>query len=99
VKDDIFIIDFDGDPRLPLAEKRRKARPRADVAGLVRSIELAAAAGAQCALNGTSDEQGRLAAALGEWPSAPRPISSPPYREAITDRRLWPMIHDLRKGC
>jgi maltose alpha-D-glucosyltransferase/alpha-amylase len=33
VKDDIFIIDFDGDPRLPLADKRRKLPAARDVAG------------------------------------------------------------------
>ncbi len=52
VKDDIFIIDFDGHPRLPLAEKRRKAPAARDVAGLILSIELAAAAAFNRALNG-----------------------------------------------
>jgi maltose alpha-D-glucosyltransferase/alpha-amylase len=36
VKDDIFIIDFEGEPRRSLAERRRKAPAARDVAGLVR---------------------------------------------------------------
>jgi predicted trehalose synthase len=38
VKEDIFIIDFEGEPRRSIAERRRKA-PARDVAGLVRSID------------------------------------------------------------
>jgi maltose alpha-D-glucosyltransferase/alpha-amylase len=90
VKDDIFIIDFDGHPRLPLAEKRRKAPAARDVAGLILSIELAAAAAFNRALNGASDEQGRLAAALGEWRERATATFLTAYREAMTDRRLWP---------
>src|SRR4029077_18697770 len=39
VKDDIFIVDFDGDPRRPIAERRRKAPAARDVASLIRSID------------------------------------------------------------
>jgi maltose alpha-D-glucosyltransferase/alpha-amylase len=90
VKDDIFIIDFDGDPRLPLADKRRKAPAARDVAGLIRSIELAATAAFNRALSGATDEQGRLAAALGEWRERATATFLTAYREAMTDRRLWP---------
>ena len=65
VKDDIFIIDFDGDPRLPLADKRRKLPAARDVAGLIRSIDLSVNAALNRAISGGSDEQGRLTAALG----------------------------------
>ena len=44
VKDDIFIIDFEGEPRRTLEERRRKAPAARDVAGLIRSIELSATA-------------------------------------------------------
>ena len=67
VKDDIFIIDFDGDPRLPLADKRRKLPAARDVAGLIRSIDLSVNAALNRALTGAADEQGRLTAALDEW--------------------------------
>ena len=90
VKDDIFIIDFDGDPRLPLADKRRKLPAARDVAGLIRSIDLSVNAALHRALTGASDEQGRLTAALGEWRERATATFLTAYREAMTDRRLWP---------
>jgi maltose alpha-D-glucosyltransferase / alpha-amylase len=90
VKDDIFIIDFDGDPRLPQADKRRKLPAARDVAGLIRSIDLSVNAALHRALTGASDEQGRLTAALGEWRERATATFLTAYREAMTDRRLWP---------
>jgi maltose alpha-D-glucosyltransferase/alpha-amylase len=90
VKDDIFIIDFDGDPHLPLAERRRKAPAARDVAGFVHSIDLSVTTALNRALRGAPDEQGRLATALGEWRERATATFLTAYREAMTDRRLWP---------
>jgi maltose alpha-D-glucosyltransferase/alpha-amylase len=90
VKDDIFIIDFDGNPRLPLADKRRKLPAARDVAGLIRSIDLSVNAALNRAISGGSDEHGRLTAALDEWRERTTATFLSAYREAMTDRRLWP---------
>src|ERR1700733_10952227 len=67
VKDDIFIIDFEGEPRRSLDERRRKAPAARDVAGLIRSIDYSATSALERALKLTPDENGRLSAALDNW--------------------------------
>ena len=60
VKDDIFIIDFEGEPRRTLEERRRKAPAARDVAGLIRSIDYSATAALERALKAAPDEHGKL---------------------------------------
>jgi maltose alpha-D-glucosyltransferase/alpha-amylase len=90
VKDDIFIIDFEGEPRRPLAERRRKAPAARDVAGLIRSIDYSATAALERALKVAPDEQGKLGAALAEWRDRSAATFLAAYREVMTNARLWP---------
>jgi maltose alpha-D-glucosyltransferase/alpha-amylase len=39
---DVFILDFEGDPNRPMEERRRKRSPLTDVAGMARSFTYAA---------------------------------------------------------
>jgi maltose alpha-D-glucosyltransferase/alpha-amylase len=90
VKDDIFIIDFEGEPRRPLAERRRKAPAARDVAGLIRSIDYSATAALERALRVASDEQGKLGAALTEWRDRSVVAFLAAYRETMINAQLWP---------
>jgi maltose alpha-D-glucosyltransferase/alpha-amylase len=90
VKDDIFIIGFEGDPAFPLAERRRKAPAARDIAAMVRSIDYSVAAALDRALKVAPDEQGKLVAALGQWRDRATAALLTNYRETMTNARLWP---------
>jgi maltose alpha-D-glucosyltransferase/alpha-amylase len=90
VKDDVSIIDFEGEPRRSIEERRQKAPAARDVAGLVRSIDYSTTAAFERALRTAPDESGRLAAALDVWRDRSSTTFVEAYREAMTDPRLWP---------
>jgi maltose alpha-D-glucosyltransferase/alpha-amylase len=90
VKDDIFIIGFEGKSARSLTERRRKAPPARDVAGLIRSIDYSVDAALDRALNVAPDEpRNRLAVALARWRELSTAAYLAGYREA-TSARLWP---------
>jgi len=90
VKDDIFIIDFEGEPRRSIDDRRRKAPAARDVAGLIRSIDYSATAALERAEQVAPDENGKLANALTSWRDRAINDFVEAYREAMTDKRLWP---------
>jgi maltose alpha-D-glucosyltransferase/alpha-amylase len=90
VKDDIFIIGFEGEAHRPLTERRRKAPAARDVAGLIRSIDYSATAALERALKVMPDEYGKLGAALAEWRDRATAAFLAGYRKIMTNHRLWP---------
>jgi maltose alpha-D-glucosyltransferase/alpha-amylase len=99
VRDDVFIIDFEGEPRRTLAERRRKAHAARDVAGFIRSIDYSATAALERALKLVPDEHGRLAPALERWREQSVEAFLTAYRAALGDTglgdtRLWPSDPD-----
>jgi maltose alpha-D-glucosyltransferase/alpha-amylase len=91
VKDDIFIIGFEGPPGRPLAERRRKAPAARDVAELIHSIDYSVMAALERAHKVTSEDPGgRLATGLSEWCDHSTTAFLSGYREAQRASPLWP---------
>jgi maltose alpha-D-glucosyltransferase / alpha-amylase len=89
-KDDVYIIDFEGEPRRRVADRRKKAPAARDVAGLIRSIDYSATAALERALKSAPDEHGRIAHALAHWRERSAATFFESYRETILGHGLWP---------
>lgn len=90
VKDDIYIIDFEGEPRRTIAQRRQRAPAARDVAGLIRSIDYSATAALERALKLAPDESGKLAAALDAWRERSTKTFLDMYHTTLTSSALWP---------
>jgi len=90
VKDDVSIIDFEGEPRRSIAERRRKAPAARDVAGFIRSIDYSTTAGLERALRSAPDEDGKVERALGLWTERSALTFLNGYRERLSNVQLWP---------
>jgi maltose alpha-D-glucosyltransferase / alpha-amylase len=89
-KDDAYILDFEGEPQRDLADRRLKAPAARDIAGLVRSIDYAASAAFERALEAWPDEHARLLHALEDFSRKSIEAFMSSYREALTNPQLWP---------
>jgi maltose alpha-D-glucosyltransferase/alpha-amylase len=90
VKDDVAIIDFEGEPQRSVEERRRKAPAVRDVAGLIRSIDYSTTAALDRMGQVSPEELARLQPALDNWREAATGIFLTAYRETVLDRRLLP---------
>ena len=88
--EDFVIIDFEGEPARPLAERKAKRSPLADVAGMLRSLHYASISAAR-AFQPSSPAIDRAAAA---WHDAARDAFLEAYlarvREGCTTARFLP---------
>ena len=87
--DDAVIIDFEGEPSRPMAERRRKAPAARDVAGVLRSLDYAAMSFAQ-----RSHDSNELAPAVARsllaWREQTTEGFLSAYQGAMGTSVLWP---------
>ncbi len=93
-KDDVSIIDFEGEPRRSIEDRRRKGPAARDVAGLMRSIDYSTTAALERALKSAPYEHGRLVHALEDWREHSVAAFLSAYRSSLSDTRLWPQSLD-----
>jgi len=89
-KDDAFILDFEGEPRRSLEERRQKAPPARDVAGFIRSIDYAVSAAINQAPDLSGEDLSLLTPLMRDWGDRLTAAFWDCYREAIKDSNLWP---------
>jgi maltose alpha-D-glucosyltransferase / alpha-amylase len=90
VKDDVFVLDFEGEPRRTIEERRRKMPAARDLAGLTRSIDYATAAALARVVPASAEEQGRLERALVHWRDRSTEALLAAYRGVTGIANLWP---------
>jgi maltose alpha-D-glucosyltransferase/alpha-amylase len=90
VKDDAYLLDFEGEPRRSLEDRRRKAPAARDVAGFCRSIDYATSAALNRVDDIPPDDKPKLATRMRLWSQHLIEAYWNSYRETLTDNRLWP---------
>lgn len=89
-KDDAYILDFEGEPRRMLEERRQKAPPARDAAGFIRSIDYAISAALDRASDLSAEDRSILAPLMRDWGERLRAAFWDCYRETIKESDLWP---------
>jgi maltose alpha-D-glucosyltransferase/alpha-amylase len=89
-QNDFAIIDFEGEPKRTTEERRQKHTPIKDVAGMVRSIDYAAAAAVRAATDLPSVDNAALQAMCRDWRDRSIAAFMTAYRGHIEGTACWP---------
>ena len=89
-KDDAYILDFEGETRRTLEERRGKEPPARDIAGFLRSIDYAVSAALSRVPNLTPEERTSLTERTHAWGDKLATSYWESYRETLGASPLWP---------
>jgi maltose alpha-D-glucosyltransferase/alpha-amylase len=92
---DVMILDFEGEPARPLAERRAKSSPLRDVAGMLRSFSYAASTAISAATETRPDDMKRLAPWAELWEQWVSATFLRAYLAATRDAAFVPPPRDL----
>jgi maltose alpha-D-glucosyltransferase/alpha-amylase len=88
-KDDAYILDFEGEPRKTLEQRRAKAPPARDVAGFLRSIDYAVSAAIGRAPNMSAEQRPALTQRIRSWGTRLGGAFWESYRETLAGTEIW----------
>jgi maltose alpha-D-glucosyltransferase/alpha-amylase len=97
VKDDAYIIDFEGEPHRTGAERLRKAPSARDVAGVIRSLDYAATAALHRLPKAPAEQLLKLDEFLNAWRTESSRAFYAGVREAVGSGRLWPQDEEIAR--
>ena len=102
VGQDLLIVDFEGEPARPLDERRAKHSPLRDVAGILRSIDYAAAVALNEHVHEPVEKQAAVETAVRTWQSESTKAFFNGYSKATaelpsvpSDPLAWQRLLDL----
>jgi maltose alpha-D-glucosyltransferase/alpha-amylase len=96
-RNDYVAIDFEGEGTRSLSERRAKASPLKDVAGMLRSLSYAAQVGLVLHTNRKAGELQDMRGFARQWEHETSLLFMKTYCEAMTEPRLLPAGNDLRR--
>jgi maltose alpha-D-glucosyltransferase/alpha-amylase len=95
---DVVIIDFEGEPRRQLEERRQKTSPLRDVAGMLRSLDYAAFAALDRVATRTPDLPQRVTEAARAWRDTAQAEFLAAYRAVAETMPSYPASAEAARG-
>jgi len=95
-RNDFIIVDFEGEPARPLAERRCKHSPLRDLAGMLRSFAYAGRAALQRSTAQGGDETARFESLLERWESEVRRTFLASYDGIARAAGLYRSLQEVR---